>query len=186
MASPSTRAPDYADEQTSFLQSSAQACGGDSPRQPPSETILMPPFEDTTAPEIARDRPALFRRWVFVLVPVSLLLGVAATAFQFRDEYNPFWERTSEFREAQGLAVTLHKRPLTDPEFNQALELCEVGHVQARTDAVSVVEESVKRDPTRGDAALPVLQRVARTRHAKPRAAAERVLMWMEGHRGPK
>jgi hypothetical protein len=98
------------------------------------------------------------------------------TAIQLRDEYNPFWERTSEARETQVLAVTLHRRELTDDEFNRALELCEVGHAQARADAVSVVEESVKRNPARTDAAVVVLQRLTQSRYSLPRKASTRVL----------
>src|SRR4051812_6759159 len=112
----------------------------------------------SATPSPAVDREKRARLWLFVLAAVAILLCVAGTAFRFRDEYNPFWERTAETHEAQALAVTNHARPLTDAEFGRALELCGHGHVQARADAVSVVEESVKRDPRRGEVALEVIR----------------------------
>lgn len=145
---------------------------------------MLPP-DDVSAPPSDQGRRSRLICWLLGLLPVILLAALAITAYQLRDEYNPFWESTAEFREAQGLAVTLQHRALTDQEFNRALELCEAGHVQARADAVSVVGESVKRDPARADAAVAVLRRLVRAKHSKPKAAAERVLRQIGGRPGP-
>jgi hypothetical protein len=134
----------------------------------------------TTPITPAVDREKRVRLWLFVLTAVASLLCVAGTAFHFRHEYNPLWERTPEAREARALAVMIQSRPLTDAEFGRALELCGMGHFQARADAVSVVEEAVKRDPKRGGIALEVIRRVAQARNARVRDAAERLLKRIE------
>ena len=134
--------------------------------------------EEGRTPEDVRQRRVL--RWLFVLVPALFILSLVVFVVGQWDEYNPFGERTPEFREAQALAVTLYARELTDAEFERALQLCEVGHVLARADAVSVVEQSVKRNPQRAAPAAQVMKRVARARNAKLREAAQRLLKRIE------
>jgi hypothetical protein len=139
----------------------------------------------TTPITPAVDREKRARLWLFVLAAIAFLLCVAGTASHFRDEYNPFWERTPEAREARALAVTTRSRPLTDAESGRALEPCGLGHVRARADAVPVVEESAKRDPKRGEIALEVIESVAQARDARVRAAAERLLGRIEAAPAP-
>ncbi|MFO0880686.1 MAG: hypothetical protein U0840_25350 [Gemmataceae bacterium] len=136
---------------------------------------MLPP-EQFHTPEPDQERQRRLIPWLLGLLSLLFLAVLGITAFQLRDQYNPFWERTQEFKEVQFLAVTLHKRVLTEDEFSRALELCEVGHVRARADAVSVVEESVKRDAKRIEAAVVVLKRVAQTKFALPKKEANRVL----------
>lgn len=120
--------------------------------------------------------------WGMSALAVGLLLVSLVVTILLRwDEYNPFWERTPEFREAHGLAITLYKRPLTDDEFGRVLEMCESGHFQARVVAMSAVNESVKRAPERAAPAAEVMTRVVRSRNVMLREAAERVLRQIEG-----
>jgi hypothetical protein len=140
--------------------------------------------EEGRMPEDVRQKRVL--RWLFVLVPAFFILSLVVFVIAQWDEYNPFWERTPKFREVQALAVTLYARELTDAEFDRTLELCESGHVRARVDAVSVVEQSVKRNPQRAGPAAPVMKRVARARNAMLREAAERLLKRIEGPPAPK
>jgi hypothetical protein len=112
-----------------------------------------------------REPPSRFVRLLvfIVLVVVLLLLGLAG--FWLWNEYNPFWDRTAEYREASNLAATIHKRPLTDAEFGGALQLCETGNVQARMGGVSIVE--VRLNPERIPQAIEVLTRVSQARDPK-------------------
>jgi hypothetical protein len=145
-------------------------------------TTTRSPQDPDEAHGPARDdvRQKRVLRWLFVLVPALLLLSLVLIAVRQWDEVNPFWERTPEFREVHALVPIIHARQLTDDEFARALQLCESGNVRVRVDAVSLVEESVKRNPARGEAAAQVMRRVVRARNAMLKDAAQRLLARIE------
>ncbi len=110
-------------------------------------------------------------RWfvwpLLALVALAAMLAVGGGAYWLWLRYNPLWDHTPEYREANALAATIHQRPLTDAEFARALALCDTGPMQARCAGVSLVAESVKKNPERAAQTIAVLARAAQSSDAE-------------------
>jgi hypothetical protein len=119
-------------------------------------------------------------RWyiwpLLALGAIACLLAVVAGVHWLYLHHNPFFDRTPEYREANALAASIHQRSLTDEEFARALALCETGPMQARGAGVSLLEESVKKNPERAPQTIDVLTRVAQSSDAELARYAATVL----------
>jgi hypothetical protein len=116
------------------------------------------------------------RLLLFTVLAVAGMLALGFAAHWLWQRYNPFWDRSREYREANALGAAIHRRPLTDAEFARSLELCETGPFRARGAGVSLIEEAVKQNPERGARAVEVLTRVSQSSDPELRSYAAAVL----------
>jgi cytoskeletal protein RodZ len=113
------------------------------------------------------------------LVVVLLLLLVAIVVgggFYLWYKFNPFFERSPQFQEAQALATAVRQRPLTTEEFARCLRLCESGENATEQLAIAAAEAAVTRNPEFKAQAVEVLSRIAGSSDPTAAASATSVL----------